>query len=109
MPFTHACRNADLEVILATDLNQLGQVPKLQALAISALRSRLLAELEALIASLALQSCSCGSCNGDKAKQVRTNSPPAARILPMHARTLALQAALQAHVATGPLQSPGMP
>ena len=47
-----SCRNADLETILATDLNQLGQVPKLQTLAMSVLRARLLAELEALLAAL---------------------------------------------------------
>jgi hypothetical protein len=44
-------RNADLETILATDLNQLGQVPKLQTLAMAALRTRLLADLDALLST----------------------------------------------------------
>jgi hypothetical protein len=46
------CRNVDLETILATDLSQLGQVPKLQALALSALRGHLLTKLERLLAVL---------------------------------------------------------
>lgn len=44
-------RNANLEQILATDLAQLGQVPKLQALAMAVLRGRLARELDALVAA----------------------------------------------------------
>jgi hypothetical protein len=50
--FATECRNADLETILATDLSQLGQVPKLQALALSALRAKLSVELESLLRTL---------------------------------------------------------
>lgn len=69
------CRSADLEVILATDLNQLGQVPKLQALAISMLRTRLLKELEAVIAQQSLTACTCTGVSRaeGKAKQVCTH------------------------------------
>lgn len=64
------CRNADLETILATDLNQLGQVPKLQALAISALRSRLLLELEGLITTQQASGGKSITSAYNKAKQV---------------------------------------
>lgn len=69
------CRNADLETILATDLNQLGQVPKLQALAISALRSRLLLELEGLITTQQASGGKSITSAYNKAKQVLTPSP----------------------------------
>lgn len=64
------CRNADLETILATDLNQLGQVPKLQALAISALRARLLRELEGLITTQQASGGKSITSAYNKAKQV---------------------------------------
>lgn len=53
------CRNADLEVVLATDLTQLGQVPKLQALSISALRLHLLKELEMVVSQQCMPACMC--------------------------------------------------
>lgn len=68
------CRSADLEVVLATDLNQLGQVSKLQALAISTLRTRLLKELESVITQLSLTGCSCVSVADDKTKQACSSS-----------------------------------
>ena len=45
----HSCRSADLETILATDLSQLGQVPKLQTLALASLRARLRIDLDNLL------------------------------------------------------------
>lgn len=51
--------NADLEVVLATDLAQLGQVPKLQALSISALRLHLLKELEMVVSKQCMTACMC--------------------------------------------------
>jgi uncharacterized membrane protein len=61
-----------LEVILATDLIQLGQVPKLRALAVNMLRTCLLSKLEAVITRQSLSACTCtgATCAEDKLKQV---------------------------------------
>jgi hypothetical protein len=66
------CSSADLEAILATDLSQLGQVPKLQALALSTLRTRLLKELEEVITQISCtRACYFANNDESKAKQVR--------------------------------------
>jgi hypothetical protein len=68
-----ACRDADLETILATDLSQLGQVPKLQALAISALRSKLLIELEQLLRTIQVRGEEMSSAKKEKVDDGETS------------------------------------
>lgn len=70
-----ACRNADLQAILSTDVSQLGQVPRLHALSLNSLRMKLIKELEMVISQMSCRACICcsGSCpyRDGKTKQVR--------------------------------------